>query len=159
MKQIFTIIIILSLCSCQLLKKDKQILKKLSQQEQFEVTGQRNTLLKQSQLVLIDSNHHDYTMMLWPKGKFTYSLAEGFKGEAEQILLKGKQANQKQLSLVQGIKQDSLVVGARYISDKESISVVKKRKLNLGYNWTWLLLIPICYILYQVYSRIRKLIG
>jgi hypothetical protein len=34
-------------------------------------------------------------MMLWPKGKFTFSLANGFEGEADRVMIKGKQSQQK----------------------------------------------------------------
>jgi hypothetical protein len=37
-----------------------------------------------------DSADNSFSMELWPKGVFTYSAAQGFKGEAEKILISGK---------------------------------------------------------------------
>jgi hypothetical protein len=69
-KYIIITLTVVTLAACQLLKKDKLTLKRLSQQEELQVTEQRNIVSEQSQLLLIDSSRHDYTMMLWPKGNF-----------------------------------------------------------------------------------------
>ena len=155
MKLIFTIILILSLASCQLLKKDKLTLKRLNQMEELQVSEQRNTLSQQSQLVIIDSNHQDYTMTLWPKGQFKFTVANGFEGEAEKVLIKGKHSSQKKLNLTQETKQDSTLLKANYTNEKESLITIKKNKLSVGYNGGLVLLFIIFYVLYWIYRRYK----
>lgn len=159
MKLIFTTIIILCLTSCQLLRKDKLTLKRLNQKEELQVTEQRNIVSQQSHLVIIDSNHQDYTMMLWPKGHFKFTVANGFEGEAEKILIMGKHTNQKITTLESKIKRDSTFIKADYSSQQESSTIVKKDKTSLGFSWWWLLIIPVCYIIYLLYKRYRQVIG
>ena len=144
-----------SLTACKLLKKDKLSVKKLSQTEELQVVAQKTSLTQQNQLVLMDSSHNDFTMMLWPKGKFTFSLTNGFKGEAEKILIKGKQTQQRILKVKAEKREDSIVLKANYTNRKESSAVVNKNKFSIGYNWGWLLIFPILYVLYQLYSRYK----
>ena len=86
-------------------------------------------------MVLIDSSYADFTLMLWPKGKFKFTLANGFEGEAERIIVRGKQTQQKLLHVKQETKRDSTVLKANYNKEKESSTTVEKNKLSVGYNW------------------------
>ena len=142
---------VVTLGACKLLKKDRLSLKKLSQAEELKFVAQKTTLSQQNQLVLIDSSHHDFTMMLWPKGKFTFSLTNGFEGEAEKILIKGKQTELKILKFKAEKKRDSIVLRANYTNKKESSTVVKKNKFSMGY----ILLVPILYLCYWLYKRFK----
>jgi hypothetical protein len=144
------ILVPLTLTSCHILKKDQLTLRTKSQKEQLQITGQRNKRSQQSQLMLTDSSHSDFTLTLWPKGKFTFSVAKGFEGEAEKIMIKGKQINQKMVNLKQETQQDSTVIKATYSNEKESSALVKKNKFSIGYNWYWLLLLPIGYVIYRI---------
>jgi hypothetical protein len=149
------ILVLLILSSCRILKKDQLTLKKLDQKEQLQITEQRNTHSQQSQLLLIDSSHKDFTMLLWPKGKFTFSVANGFDGEAEKILIKGRQSSQKMLSLKQETQHDGTTRKAAYSNEKENTVMVKKNTFAMGYNWYWLLLLPIGYMIYRFYKYIK----
>lgn len=51
---------------------------------------------------------------LWPKGNFTFSPTKGFEGEAESIVVKGKQAHQKTLNITNELKQDSTIIKTNY---------------------------------------------
>ena len=92
-------------------------------------------------------------MMLWPKGKFTFSIANGFEGEAEKILIKGKQTQQKLLKIKQEKKQDSTAFKVNYTNKKESSNSVQKNKLNVGYNWGWVLVLVILLALIWGYKK------
>ena len=131
--------ILLAFSSCHILKKDKQTLNTLSQKEEFQILKQRNLLNQQSQLVLVDSNHSDFTLMLWPKGKFTFSVSNGFEGEAERVMIKGKHSSQKVLNIKQEINKDSVIISANYSNHKETLQSVKKSKIKVSYNWVWVL--------------------
>ena len=145
----------LTLTSCQLLQKEKLTSKHKSQKEALQFVGQRNVLNTQSQLVLIDSSHNDFTMMLWPKGKFTFSVANGFEGEAERILIKGKQVNEKQLTLKQETMQDSAWLKANYTNEKTSNTTVKKNKLSIGYSLGWIVVLLGLVVLIWLYGKYK----
>ena len=151
-------IVLLALAGCQLLKKDKLTLKTHSQKEELKLVEQRNTLSQKNQLVLIDSNHNDFAMMLWPKGKFKFSLTNGFEGEAEKVLIKDKHTRKKVLNLKQEKRRDSTQLKANYTNEKESSVTVKKDKLSVSYNWTWLLLVVVIFALIWAYRRFAFLI-
>ena len=78
----YIILLALVLQSCNIMRKNKQSLQKQSHKEHLERVAQRNSKSQKSEMMLIDSNHSDFTMLLWPKGKFTFSIAKGFEGEA-----------------------------------------------------------------------------
>ncbi len=146
-------IAILTLTSCQLLKKDKLTLKKLNQKEEFRVTEQRNIVDQQSRFVLIDSANQDYTTMLWPKGRFKFTVTNGFEGEAEKILIMGKSKSQKIHTLEQQTTWDSTLLKASYSNQKQSSINTKMNKASLRYNWAWLLVLPFIYLCYWLYKR------
>ena len=153
---LITALAVVTLTSCKLLKKDKLTLKKLSQTEELRVVAQKTTLSQQNQLIIIDSSHNDYTMMLWPKGKFTFSLANGFEGEAEKILIRGKQTQQKLLNMKHEKRQDSAAFKVNYSNQKQSSNSVQKNKINVGYNWGWVLVLLVIFVLIWAYLRFKR---
>jgi beta-lactamase superfamily II metal-dependent hydrolase len=150
---IYTVLAVATLTSCQLLKKEKLTLKTKWQKEELKIAAQKTTFSQKNELVLIDSSQNDFTMMLWPKGKFTFSLTNGFEGEAERVIIKGKQSQQKVLNIKRETKQDSTIIKTNYTNEKESSTTIKKNKLSGGYNWAWVFVIPILYLFYRLYKR------
>ena len=148
-------LVLMALTSCHILSKQKQTLQKISHKEQMQLAEQRITKSQQSQLLLVDSSHNDFTMLLWPKGKFTFSVANGFEGEAEKILIKGKQVSKKVLNLNEETKKDSILLEANYSNQSKSIAMVQKNKFRVGYSWTWLLIVPILWMSYRLYKRLK----
>ncbi|SFH35546.1 hypothetical protein [Pedobacter insulae] len=144
-----------TLTSCHILQKDKLTLKNLAQKEQLQLIEQRNTLSEQSHLVLIDSSHNDFKMTLWPKGKFTYSLAKGFEGEAEKIMITGVQARQKVLKLKQETKHDSTKVTLHYQNEAKTKTISQKNKFNVGYSWGWVIVLVIILVAIWVYRKLK----
>jgi hypothetical protein len=143
--------------SCQLLRKEKVTLKQQSEKGELQILGQRHTLSQQNQLVLIDSSHNDFELILLPKGKFTFSMANGFEGEAQQLMIKGKHTSQKVLNIEQEKKQDSIQYKANYANEKESSTTIKKNKISTGYNWLLLLALPVLYGFYWLNKRYKLL--
>lgn len=142
-----------SLSSCHILRKDKLILKKLDQKLEVEHSVLQNRLSQQRELLLIDSSHNDYTMLFWPKGRFTFSAANGFEGEAEKVMIKGRQINQKVLTLRDKMQHDSTSIKLNYSSQMESSMVIEKNKLKIVPAWIWLLILPLIYLIYFIYKR------
>ena len=95
---------------------------------------------------------------LWPKGNFTFSPTKGFEGEAESIVVKGKQAHQKTLNITNELKQDSTIIKTNYQHLKQQSKRVEKTKLNFGHSWAWFLLVPILFLGYLAYRRLTKLL-
>lgn len=147
------IIAALSLTACSLLKKTKQSLKQVNMKEQLELVKHRHTLTRQSQLIFIDSSHRDFNVMLLPKGKFKFSIQNGFEGEAEKIWLSAKKQQVTSLHQEHQIKVDSTVRKATYHKNKKSTAKVEKNKLRMGNSWSWLLIIPILWVCFSVYKR------
>lgn len=142
-----------SLSSCHILRKDKLILKKLDQKLEVEHSVRQNRLSQQRELMLIDSSHNDYTMLFWPKGRFTFSAANGFEGEAEKVMIRGRQINQKVLTLRDKKQHDSTSIILNYSSQMESSTVIEKNKLKIVPAWIWLLILPLVYLIYFIYKR------
>jgi hypothetical protein len=158
MKIIYFIIttVILALTACQLLQKDKQTLKKISLQEEHQMVEHRNSLSQHSELLLVDSSQNKFTMLVYPKGKFTLSVANGFEGEAEKILIKGEHNSHSVESFKQQIEKDSLAIKANYIKQEQRITTANKKKLSAGSNSAWLLVIPVGYMLWLLYRNFLR---
>ncbi|MES2418278.1 MAG: hypothetical protein V4541_08820 [Bacteroidota bacterium] len=109
----------------------------------------------QSRLLLVDTSHNDFTLMLWPKGNFTFSMANGFTGEAEKMLLTGKNTHVKTLNIKDQMKQDSTAFTTNYARKKQSSTIVQKNKLSRGYNWAWLLIVALIFSLIWAYNKFK----
>lgn len=149
---LYSIILALGLTSCHILKKEKQSIKTMRQKEELQLVEQRYSLYQQSQLVLRDSSHNDVTVLLWPKGKFTFSVAHGFEGEAEKVVVLGKTKHVKTIDLRSARKLDSMTRKAMYKNEKERSTQVQKNKWSMGYSWAWVLLIPVLWLGYRLYK-------
>ncbi len=154
--QLTVSLMVLTLMSCHILKKDKQTLRKLQQQEHVHIDARRQLLHTQNQLLITDSSHNDYTMVLWPKGNFKLSIANGFEGEAEKILLKGNVTKQKFIALKNEVKRDSSLLKANYSNETERITERQKNKLSTGYQWGWVLVLLMLLIVVWLYRRYRQ---
>ena len=154
---LITVLAVVTVTSCELLRKDKLSVKNLSEKQELQGVAQKTMRSEQNQLVLIDSSHHDFTMMLWPKGKFTFSLTNGFEGEAEKILIKGKQTQQKLLNMKHEKRLNSAVFKVNYSNQKQSSNSVQKNKINVGYNWGWVLVLLVIFVLIWVYMRFKPI--
>ncbi len=158
MKTISNITITLAiavLCSCQVLKKEKLSSKMQIEKQLLQIEKQRNQLDKKSKLHIIDSSQNDFTMLLWPKGKFTYSLAKGFAGEADKILIKDRQKKQKSLDYNNHVKQDSASLNTNYNNQKETSLITTKHKISLGYNLGWVLVLLLIFALIWAYRKVK----
>lgn len=81
--------------SCSIFKNTDSSNRKSEQQSSYQVNRslleKRDWLNKSSGLTFYtDSSKQDYTIQLWPKGRFSYSAETGFTGEADKVLITGK---------------------------------------------------------------------
>lgn len=150
---IIIMLLLLALCSCRLLRKERLVSKTHNQKEEGLLSKQRTSLSHQRHLVLMDSSKKEFTVMLWTKGKFRLSPANGFEGEAEKIMIAGRQYNQRILKASDISKRDSTVLKAAYTKEKDIGELVSSNRLGMGYSWAWMLLIPVVYLCYWGYRR------
>ena len=52
----------------------------------------------------------------------------------------------KTIDLKNEMKQDSMVHKLTYSHEKENSTLVQKKKVSVGYNWGWLIIIPALYL-------------
>ena len=83
------------LASCSILKNTDSNKHIAQQQSSYQASGHlvenRDWLNRSRALTFYaDSSNQDYTIQLWPKGRFSYSAETGFTGEADKILITGK---------------------------------------------------------------------
>jgi hypothetical protein len=57
----------------------------IQQDEQSDYTKQLEKVVQQK-----DSSQSDYQLRLWPKGKLTFSAANGFEGEFDSVFISGR---------------------------------------------------------------------
>lgn len=153
MKKYSILLICLIISSCHVLQKDKQTLKKSTQKENYKIESKHTSSNEQRQLLLSDSSDTGFMLVLWPKGSFKLSLANGFEGEAEKILIKSKQTHKKEINLKQEVKHDGTLLRANYNKEKESTTIRKNNKFRIGTNWIWLLILSALCLGYLLYRR------
>ena len=95
MKRLVTAGWLMVLASCSILKNSNSNKHIAQQQSSYQASGHlvenRDWLNRSRALTFYaDSSNQDYTIQLWPKGRFSYSAEAGFSGEADKILITGK---------------------------------------------------------------------
>jgi hypothetical protein len=109
-----------------------------------------------SLLLFNDSSDQDYTLQIWPKGKFTYSAANGFQGEAEKMLVSGKMKHASSGSKLSGADQHGKSSIQLLTKQKQKMasgheSTVKKKTISLKWMIAGVVsLVIIGFVLYQL---------
>ncbi|MCX2483747.1 hypothetical protein [Pedobacter sp. MR2016-24] len=109
MKKIWIVMsIAIGIYGCSLLKRNSSqsssaAYRDEEQTELHELTEKDSTSALLTMHYERDSLQEAYTVQLWPKGRFSFSAADGFEGEAERILITGS----RQQMLQQGGMQNS----------------------------------------------------
>ncbi|RYF25850.1 MAG: hypothetical protein EOO42_02870 [Flavobacteriales bacterium] len=130
-------------------------------------TTEKTTLVEQLQLqqlsadekigelreMVIDSNQKTVTLLIKPKGKFSYSPIDGFVGEATELSLYGYNAGIKKSVMVSNWKASK----KENLTKNSELSLNKVEKQTSLFNWQWvwfLLLLPIA-----IYGFRKKIIN
>jgi hypothetical protein len=151
MKNSVLLIMMAGLVSCHVLRKDRFNLNKTLEEHEFLHEEAFSTLHSESGFKFADSNGASFTMLVSPKGKFRFSVNEGFEGEASQLVMKGKQSRKQMLELGNMFRQQSSNMKEQHAYSKETASVDSRHKACAGLGWAWLALLPIFYVLYRIY--------
>jgi hypothetical protein len=127
MKKRYYLLVSVAVTSCGMLHDTVKIT------DAYHEMRSSNTLLKlaadseyssksASLLLFKDSSDQNYTLQIWPKGKFTYSPVSGFEGEAEKMLVSGKLKLASSGSELSGADQQG----------KSSIQLTTKQKQKMA---------------------------
>ncbi|MDO7744095.1 MAG: hypothetical protein MUP99_09985, partial [Pedobacter sp.] len=95
MKYLFAAGLVVVSASCGMFKNTENSNSKSRQQSSYElnhsISEEKDWLSKSGSLTFyVDSTNQDYTIQLWPVGRFSYSPEKGFTGEAQRILITDK---------------------------------------------------------------------
>lgn len=90
--KLLALLILIMLSSCSTRKLNKQILKSsVSEQSEIRIQDFRNDKLEAKRKILLtDTTHEQYSVIIFPADTFSFSAQYGFKGKAERIELSGK---------------------------------------------------------------------
>ena len=154
------------LASCSILKNSDSNKHIAQQQSSYQASGHlvenRDWLNRSNALTLYaDSSNQDYTIQLWPKGRFSYSAETGFSGEADKILITGKsKSGSSSLATVDSEESDQ---GKTEIQTnlKEGTSSSQKDKLKKSsVSWKVVLAFTALILIagWAIYRKITKVI-
>jgi cobalamin biosynthesis Mg chelatase CobN len=141
MKNLYLIILLAACTACSLLKKSSREIeqKKVLAERQISVAAESKTeaqIHAGSVLLINDSADNYFSMQFWPKGVFTYSAMEGFKGEAEKVLISGKTrrgtATSKQENYSADTKSDQKVTASESAQHKTESN---KKEIHRTVSW------------------------
>ena len=87
-----------------------------------------------------DSDHQQYQVQFWPKGRFTFSSEQGFSGEADQVIISGNlNRTATAAQLVHVDEQDKGKISTN-LSQQEKKVFDQRQKVSKSFvSWKWVL--------------------
>lgn len=152
MRSIVCLLLFLITSGCSLFKnntktREEQVIN-MKNQSSFSSAGQKNWLKQTGSFSLFrDSSDASYSVQVWPRGAFSYSAENGFKGEAEKVIISGNSRNVGTAAFAENVKeqdqgkftlkeQNKEILGMKenYQTTKESVSwkVIFSIVISLG---------------------------
>lgn len=110
MRSIFCVFLSLMIAGCSVFKngtksREEQELM-MKNQSSFSSTEQKDWLKKTGSIWFFrDSADANYSVQVWPRGVFSYSVENGFKGEAEKVVIAGNSSNVSTAAFSQNVKE------------------------------------------------------
>jgi len=119
-------LLLLSCVGCSSLKTEKE---SFISNQQLELLQQDSLRLQERSaeaLVLHDSAEVNISVTIWPKGAFSYSPSEGFKGRADSMLLQQQLKQGRVVALKQAASR-TLKVGNKQQLNRQEMVVQEQR--------------------------------
>ncbi|WP_162796162.1 hypothetical protein [Pedobacter namyangjuensis] len=120
-------------------------------QKQELVKESTATLTFGRNLVLSDSSKSSRLLQIKPKGLFSYSVKDGFVGEAEELMIETQEVNGR------SIAAGELITATNKLTDlvkNESVEKTRSQQVERsGINSIWIFLLLILLILFFVLSK------
>jgi hypothetical protein len=120
------------------LNKEKRIIRTSSDSSltymALEKQGSRE--VREAVVLRRDSSEADYTLEVWPRGKFSYSPEMGFEGEALKVIISGSQKKTSEMVERQLVQEaSSRVYDQRLQSQHNSKGVEKTGQVRKTVGW------------------------
>lgn len=125
----------------------------MSERSMLEMTEQKDRKRDATALFLHqDSAKHRYELLIWPKGKFSFSADSGFSGEAAQVMLSGSRQDfgwSAGATELKEVDKGKLTLA----QEKHNKSDVQRQTVATaaGSGWKWLLAGMLCMGLFGVW--------
>ena len=152
--------------SCSVLKNTDSSYRKSDQESSYQINKslleKRDWLNKRSGITLYaDSSNQDYTIQLWPKGRFSYSAETGFTGEADKVLISGRSNKGSSSSRMVHAEESDQGKTEIQTNLKEGASSSQKDKLKKSsVSWKVVLAFTVLILIaaWAAYRKITKVI-
>jgi cobalamin biosynthesis Mg chelatase CobN len=160
MKNLYWIILLAACAACSILKDSSREIEqeKATAERQINVAAESKTeeqIYAGSVLLINDSADNSFSMQLWPKGVFTYSAMEGFKGEAEKVLISGKTkrgtATSRQENFSAGSKSNQKVTASENAHHK-----IENNKKEIHRTVSWKIIVAAVLVMALVGWRVIR---
>lgn len=142
-----------ALTSCHLAcgLRQKQVDKSLVLQKQELVKESKASLAFGRSLILSDSSQSSALLQIKPKGLFSYSVKDGFVGEAEELLIETQGVNRRSMEARQ------LLTATNTLTDlvkNESVEKTRSQQVKRsGINSIWIFLLMMMLILFFIFRK------
>lgn len=165
MKNIWFLLLSVAVAGCGLFKNIRTETRYSRQQSTTDsglnLAEEKNWLSKSGTITLKkDSDHLDYAIQLWPKGRFTFSPTDGFSGEAVKILIAGSDKKGSQEStLSNNVELDKGKITASAIQQVKQVEDDKSKMKVSDASWKWMIgaLVLVTVIGWLIRQKLTKL--
>ena len=152
--------------SCGMFKNTENSNSKSRRQSSYElnhsILEEKDWLSKSGSLTFYaDSNNQDYTIQLWPVGRFSYSPEKGFTGEAEKILITDKsKSGSTYAGMTNTEESDKGRVDIRASEKNKSESAEQQKTKKSSVSWKVILAFIglVVIIVWFIYNKVKKII-
>lgn len=140
--------------SCSTLHKESLLLKHSNTEESTLALSEK--LGAKKAIFLNDSSISEMNVELIPKGKFSYSIKDGFMGEASHLTISKKETKRQQSTIKEELMQQIVQTFQQSKTVKEMVQV--KAKERIAFNWFPLLLVMLGLVsAYLIWWKWKKL--
>jgi len=152
--------------SCSMFKNTEHSNSKSRQQSSYEakqsIVEEKNWLSKTGSLTFYsDSTHQDYTIQLWPVGRFSYSLEKGFTGEAHRILITDKsKSGSAYADMANTEESDKGKVDIQTSAKEKTESAEQQKTKKSSVSWKVILAVIglVMIAIWFTYKKLKKII-
>ena len=139
----FLLMMVLFSFGCSLLKSSKVITEQSKQVRKINTdltfSEKKDMTRKSTDFVLYsDSMNHDYKIQFWPKGVFKFSAKNGFIGEADSVLVSGRNRDRFSYSgMTRFEERDVGKVEGKFKQRAQAVSNQQAKIKTGSFSWFW----------------------
>lgn len=163
MKGYVCLLVVLFFYSCGIMN-DKHTTKnwsELTDETRLDLAMKIDQELQDNSIKMIvrdDSLNKDWNIQLWPKGKFTFSLQNGFEGEADKVLINGRSFQRNRSTETEATdKTQRNSANVSLHEKKKNVDTSKQEEKSIKPNSSWLLTCGFLLVIFVLLIYLRKL--